>query len=203
MLGFLSIVIPAIPLNSFLPPFLLCSNFQWGLMEEMCLGVFVMDDGCAFYCSLLLFFCCRSSSKSKFMASTLVVSAASIIVSNCVFALENWLQTFSVSAAQCKWIVLFQLMICGEVEIEMNSALKWNWNALCWMWGGKSVEKTRHLDFCQIPALQMAFMHLNEVESLNRMLMVVLVVTSSLIKLSINFRSEGGKGMTHQHKLRC
>lgn len=119
------------------------SGVSWGEgWEWMCLCVFVMDDGCAFYCSLL-FLLLSLYPKSEFMASTLVVSiatAASIIVSNCVFALENWLQTFSVSAAECKWIVLFQLMICGEVEIEMNFALKWNWNSTCmWMEGKKFI----------------------------------------------------------------
>lgn len=59
-----------------------------------------------------------------------ISAAASIIVSNCVFALENWLPTiFDIGTVECKWIVLFQLMICGEVEIEMNFVhSKWNGN---------------------------------------------------------------------------
>lgn len=98
-------------------PFLIFSSRVWGVRGYvsmclchgwwMCLLLFVY-----FFCLLSLFYLALSLSllhaQSKFMASTLVVStaaaAASIIVSNCVFALENWLQTFSVSAVRLEWV---------------------------------------------------------------------------------------------------
>lgn len=85
--------------------------------RAMCLWVFALDDGWAFYC--LLFSLLLSTEKWIYGIHSCGISAvaSSIIVSSCVFVFGNWLQTFSASDGECKWIVLYDLMICREEDM--------------------------------------------------------------------------------------
>lgn len=76
--------------------------------NNVSLCVFVLDDGCAFYCLLLSFFeMVFLSEKWIYGIRSCGISETSIIVSNCVFALENWLQTFSF----IRWIFFSDLFV--------------------------------------------------------------------------------------------
>lgn len=107
---------------------------KWGGNVSMCLCL-------GWWMSLLLFtfFLLLLLSTEKWIygihSCGISAVASSIIVSNFVFAFVNWLQTFSASDGECKWIVLYDLLICGEVDMKWNDlisvALKQNQRPGC------------------------------------------------------------------------
>ena len=84
---------------------------------------------------LFAFFCCYFQPKSKFMASTLVASPLwhhPLSYQVAYLLSEIDCKQFSASDGECKWIVLYDLMICCGIEIEHSYETETIWLWLHW-----------------------------------------------------------------------